>query len=446
MVSKLSWSTASFGVEQGLRLLTNVVLAQLLAPQMFGIMLIVNSIKTGIQLTSDVGTSQNIISNPRGSMPDFYDTAWTIQALRGLLLGGVVILLAYPLARYFERPDLALILPVASFFFIFAGFDSLARPLIQKDLNLRRLAVFQITIASITLVAHVAAALITQTVWALVMGGILSAAAAMIASFLLIPGLRHRVLLRAREAREQFRFGRWVFLSTLIYFLAMNFDRLYFAKQISLAQLGIYGIARGLADVFGFLIQHVAAYVLYPMVAAAGITGKELRHKLLHGRRYLLLGIAITLGLFLSISDTLVSGLYDERYAQGALILPVLLFGTWFSILTATTDAILMGLSRPVYAAVSNAIKLASYVIGVPLAFHSQGFFAAIAVISAGELIKYLSLSFLSHREHIRFWIDDILLTIVFFGSVFVFREFLHFVGVTSDWQTLFSGFTNSMI
>ena len=347
MVSKLSWSTASFGVEQGLRLLTNIILAQLLAPEMFGIMLIVNSIKTGIQLTSDVGTSQNIISNPRGSVPDFYDTAWTIQAMRGMLLGAVVILLAHPLALYFERPDLAVILPVASFFFIFSGFDSLARPLTQKGLNLRRLAVFQVAIASISLIAHVAAALITRTVWALVIGGILSAAAGLIASFLLIPGLRHRVMFKAHAAREQFRFGRWVFVSTFIYFLAMNFDRLYFAKQISLAQLGVYGIARGLADVFGLLIHHVASYVLYPMVAAAGVSGRELRLKLLRGRRFLLLGIAVVLGLFLSISDILVGGLYDERYAQGALILPILLIGTWWPSLIWTPCVSFPGARTP---------------------------------------------------------------------------------------------------
>lgn len=446
MISKLSWSTASFGIAQAIRLLINIILAQLLTPQIFGIMLLVNSIRTGIELTSDVGTGQNIISNPRGTKPDFYDTAWTIQALRGLLLGMVVILLAHPLARYFERPDLILILPVASLFFIFPGFSSLARPLLQKNLDLRRLAIFQITIALISLITHVAAALVTQTVWALVVGGILSSAAAMIASYLVMPGLRHRVLIKSREARQQLRFGGWIFLSTIIFFFAMNFDRLYFAKQISLAQLGIYGIARALADVFGHLIGHVATYVLYPMVAAAGITGKELRNKLLRGRRLLLLAIALTLGLFLSVSDWLIEGLYDERYAQGALILPILLIGTWFTVLTATTDAILMGLSRPAYAAVSNGLKLLSYVIAIPLAFHSQGFFAAIAVISAGEFVKYLSLSFFSHKEHMRFGVDDIILTMVFVGSAFVFREFFELVGLTGDWRVLFAGFMNSVV
>ena len=446
MITRLGWITTSFAFAQGIRLLNNLILAQLLAPAMFGIMVLVNSIKTGIELLSDVGISQNIISNPRGSSPDFYDTAWTMQALRGLALGAVIVVLARPLGSFFHRPELSLVLPVASLFFIFTGFDSLARALLQKRLELKRLALFQMSVAVLSLVAHVGAALITRTVWALVIGGIVSAAATLLSSFLLVPGLRHRFVIKPNEAHEQLRFGRWVFLSSIIYFLAMNFDRLYFAKQISLAQLGVYGIARGLADIFSLFVQRGAALVLYPMVAAAGVVGQDLRHKLLRGRRLLLLGAALFLGLFLSMSDVIVGMLYDARYAQGALILPILLVGTWFNILTATTDAILMGLSRPGYTAASNATKLASYAIGVPLAFQSGGFFAAIAVVSAGEIAKYLTLWFFSHKEHMRFGRDDLMITLVFIGSAFLFRELLHFVGLTGGWRLLFSGFTESVV
>ena len=132
--------------------------------------------------------------------------------------------------------------------------------------------------------------------------------------------------------------------------------------------------------------------------------------------------------------------LYDARYAQGALILPILLIGTWFNVLTATTDAILLGLSRPAYTAASNAAKLSSYVIGVPIAFTFGGFFAAVVAISAGELVKYLALWFLSHKEHMRFGRDDLALTLVFLGSAFLFREAFHWAGLVGAWRPLFAG------
>ena len=84
---RIGWATGSFGLVQVLRFANNVILARLLSPPLFGLMLIVNSIKTGVELISDVGINQNIISNKAGHTPDFYDTAWTLKVIRGVALG-----------------------------------------------------------------------------------------------------------------------------------------------------------------------------------------------------------------------------------------------------------------------------------------------------------------------------------------------------------------------
>ena len=77
LVSRLSWITVSHVVTSVLRLLNNVVLARLLAPSLLGMMTIVSLVRTGIELFTDVGIGQNIVSNKNGHDPDFYDTAWT---------------------------------------------------------------------------------------------------------------------------------------------------------------------------------------------------------------------------------------------------------------------------------------------------------------------------------------------------------------------------------
>src|SRR3982751_2234786 len=98
IVVRLGWTTLGYGAVQGIRLLNNVVLARLLAPQIFGLMAVVNAIRTGFELLSDVGVMQNIVSNPAGEEPDFYNTAWILQVARGLLLATFCFLLAAPAA------------------------------------------------------------------------------------------------------------------------------------------------------------------------------------------------------------------------------------------------------------------------------------------------------------------------------------------------------------
>jgi O-antigen/teichoic acid export membrane protein len=423
MVVRLGWMTMSYGAVQLLRLANNVILARILAPSIFGLMAVVNAIRTGVELLSDVGILQNIISNPKGDDPLFYDTAWTLQAIRGLVLAAVCIALAVPISRFFNYPQLAVILPVASLFFVFTGFDSTARPLVQKQLQVARVSLFDIGIAVISLAAHVVIALITPTVWALVLGSVVTGAATLVGSFLFIPGMRHRFIIDPNSARQLLKFGRWVFLGSIVYFFAMNFDRLYFAKQITLSQLGVYGIARSLADMVSLFVARGSGFVLYPTVAAAGLAPPELRQKLLHGRRTLLLAAAVALGGFLALSDIIVDLLYDPRYENAGVILPVLCVGVWFGILTSTNDSILMGLSRPAYPALSNAAKLITYLVGVPLALYFYGFIAAVAVISLGELVKYVTLWLLSHKEHLQFGRDDLVLTAAFGSSALVVGE-----------------------
>lgn len=437
LVKRLGWTTLGYGTGQLLRLLNNVILARLLAPPIFGLMALVNAIRTGVELLSDVGILQNIISTPGGDNPDFYDTAWTLQASRGIALAVISIVLAEPIARYFNYPALAQIMPVASIFFIFTGFDSTTRGVAQKQLLLERLTWFQIISGVITLVAHVAAAIVTRTVWALVLGSVITGASTLIISFMFIPGTRHRIMIDPAIAKQLMKFGKWVFFSSIIYFFAMNFDRLYFAKQITLSQLGVYGIARGLADMVTLFVQRCTNFVLYPTVAAAGLAPIELRQRILKGRRTLLLAAAVGMGGFLALSGPIVSFLYDARYHEAAVILPILCFGVWFNILTATNDAILLGLARPAYPALSNAAKLATYLIGVPIAFYFYGFTAAVIVISAGEIVKYMALWFFSHKEHLHFGRDDILLTIAFLGSAILTGGVMHILGLNAEFESM---------
>src|SRR5450759_1366130 len=124
------WTIVSFGGSQLIRLSTNIVLTRLLAPELFGIMIIVNTFRTGVELVSDVGIGQNIISDKNADDPDFYNTAWTLQSIRGLLLWVIACGAAAPVAHFYEAPSLRLILPVASLVLVLSGFTSINQFLI----------------------------------------------------------------------------------------------------------------------------------------------------------------------------------------------------------------------------------------------------------------------------------------------------------------------------
>ena len=438
-IVRMGWATGSFGLIQILRFANNVILARLLSPPLFGLMLIVNSIRTGVELISDVGINQNIVSNQAGHTPDFYDTAWTMKVLRGVALGALFFLTAQLFADFFEQPELALIMPVVALTFIFLGFQSTSSALLQKQKTIGRSTSAEVVVAAISLIVHVALALVTPTIWALVLGSVITSAAALIASYVVIPGTRHRFMIDRPSAREIFVFGKWIFLSSIIYFLAMNFDRLYFAKLITLTELGIYSIARSLSDMLSNLVIRSSNMVLFPSVAGMRTTtAPELRARLLQARRIVLALIAIGLGSFVAVSDVLVNLLYDQRYSAAGIILPVLLLGVWLAILCVVNDSILLGTGKPAYTTAANAAKLVTLLLGIPIAFHYWGLIGAVLVLNVGEAVRYVVLWAFGRRQHLGFGRDDLALTVLFLITIPFVRELLFSIGATGDILSLF--------
>ncbi|MEP2102426.1 MAG: oligosaccharide flippase family protein [Parasphingorhabdus sp.] len=433
MMSQITWVAGSYGASQGLRLFTNIVLARLLAPQLFGVMLVVNTLRTGIELLSDVGIGQNIVSNRKGDQPDFYNTAWTIQIIRGLLLFAIGLLLARPLAEFYDSDQLIEIIPIISVVFLLTGIQSPSRFILQKRQAVKAIALFDVFIAAVSAIVHIALALYSPTIWALVAGLIIATSISTTASFFLIDFRIHRIKISREHVRAIISFGKWVFASSVVFFLAMNFDRLYFAKEIPFAILGIYGIARTFSDMIGMLVQRVGAMMIFPKVAAFAKERSELRPAIAGLRMKALLATACGLSLIVALSDVVILVLYDDRYIAAAFMLPILMAGTWFSILSTMGESFMLGIGKSVHSAQANFAKLLWLVIAVPLALIYFGFVAALCVIAVADLFRYISLSFSQWKEGLSFLKQDLALLSLFAFLVVMWRYIFMQLGLVAD-------------
>ena len=249
-----AWTLGAFGLGQVLRLATNIILARLLAPELFGIMQIVYSLRTGVELISDVGIGQNIVYNKDANDPDFYNTAWSLQAIRGALLWLVFSAAAVPFARLYHSPILVAVIPIAALTFVVGGLSSTSRFLLQKRMKFSTITVFDFVVALIASVAQVILAYFSPTIWALVLGPIVWVTAYAIGTHFLLKDVRQTFHISRHYAAQILSFGKWIFASSIIYFLSTNFDRLYLAKTIPLGLLGVYGIARALSELLSSVV------------------------------------------------------------------------------------------------------------------------------------------------------------------------------------------------
>jgi len=121
-------------------------------------------------------------------------------------------------------------------------------------------------------------------------------------------------------------------------------------------------------------------------------------------------GLAIIdagLGMLIASSDVIVVIVFDQRYALGAVILPLLLAGSWFAIHASVSEFILLGLGKARPMVGGHSARFLGTILGLPLAFSAWGLLAAIAVIAFADLPRYLWLTWQAARERVSFARQD---------------------------------------
>jgi O-antigen/teichoic acid export membrane protein len=433
LLQRLGWPVFTFGGLQGMRLVTNIILSQLLTPAIFGMLQIINTLRTGVELLSDVGVGQNIISNRDGATRSFTSTAWTIQVIRGCILGTLLAACSPLLAHFYAEPILARAVPLAAVLTLIAGFHSTGIFILQREQKLARLSFFELSLAAVASLIQIAISYYDRTVWSLLYGAAICMALQVACSFVMTPSAGLRFAIDRAHARAIVHFGKWIFLSSAVYFVASNFDRLYLSKHVPWALLGVYGIARSLSEVFTILLTRLGMMVIFPIIAGSEHRGAALRQRLSSHRLPLLGAGAAGLALFVALSDRVIFLLYDQRYHEAAAILPVLAAGVWFSILATLGESVSLGVGRPQVGTMANAAKLAWMIGGMPLFALHFGFPGLVACIAAADLIKYLVLTIGQKRLALAFPAQDLVLTAFFVACVIGLRALFAVSGVVGE-------------
>lgn len=311
-------SLAGTGGQQLLRLASNLALTRLLFPEAFGLMALIQTFMVGLQMFSDIGIRPSIIQNKRGEEADFLNTAWTIQILRGSVLWLVACALAWPLAVFYDEPQILWLMPVVGLGALISGFSTTKSAVANRQIRLGQQTVIALCTQAIGVVVMVSLAWIWPSVWALVIGSLVGNAASVLAGHRFMKGISNRLRWDPSAARDLLGFGKFIFLSTLAGFFVQQGDKLFLGKFVSLGDLGVYNIGFFMAGFPGALGGMVAGRILFPLYREIRPSQSLQNLGRIRRARNLLTGsLVLMFGTLALIGVPLIDLLYDDRY-QGA--------------------------------------------------------------------------------------------------------------------------------
>ncbi len=341
------WTLFGYGASQILRLASNLILARLLFPADFGLMALVNVFMQGLQMFSDVGIGPSIIQNKRGQDRLFLRTAWTIQVLRGFLLWLACIAAAPWVAEFFDAPLLVYLLPASGITAFLGGFTSTSVFTLNRKLAMGRMTLLELIPQLVSLLFMAGWAYVQPSVWALVGGGIVFSIVRLLLSHALRGDHRDGFAWDADSRKELFRFGRWVFLSTVVSFLATHLDKILLGKLLSLTELGLYSIAMTLARVAIHTSSRLSSSVVFPLLSRYQDNPPRLVSACLKARTAVLWASGGICSAFALFAPLFFESLYKSDYAPAGAVSRWLAIYTWSHILVASMDRIPLALGKP---------------------------------------------------------------------------------------------------
>ncbi len=429
------WTLGGHVTSQGIRLVSNLIVSRLLFPEAFGLMALVFTFISGLEMLSDLGIGPNIIQSKRGDDPKFLNTAWMLAIARGCFLWLCSCVIAWPISQFYKEPSLAFLLPAAAICTLMSGFVSTKWSTASRHLNLGRLTTIDLMSQILGIVvmifgawvAHITKAPKDIAVWALVIGSLASSALRLFLSHFYLPGERNRFEWDPASFKELQSFGKWVFISTLLTFFALQSNNLVIPRLLGVGFLGIFSFASNLSRMATDILSTVGSRVLFPSYSELARERPERLYPVLKRSRMVLnvLNAAASM-FFIFFGKTLIGIMYDARYADAGWMLQILSIGSMVNVLGSTYTNVLLAQGKTFIMSVLMGIQVVIQFACMFLGYYFGGEFGVIVGISAMNWFLYPFQAICYSRLHI--WQPEVDLPVIALASGLAALAFFHYI------------------
>lgn len=380
------WTFASRAFFQALNFLKMIILARVLLPEDFGIIGIAFLMMAILEAFSQTGFRQALVQK-KENVSEYLDVAWTLLAIRGFLIFGVLVLAAPLMAQLMSSHEAEVVIRVIALSAAINGFVNIGMVFFQKELEFRKQFKFDIVTTSLDFSITLGIIAVWQSYWAIAIGTVAGAMVRLVSSYIFHP-YRPHFRLDMDKARELTRFGKWVFISSIVLFIITQGDDLYVGAALGAAALGIYQMAFRLASVPATEIAQVITQVTFPAFSKLQSDAKALKasfYRVLQISSFVSFPIA---GLILVCAEDFISLVLGPVWLPMVPIVQVLcIFGIARGI-GSTNDALFMGMGQPKYGTYVALIKL---ILLLPLLYILTHEFGIIGTAMATTIPMFFS-------------------------------------------------------
>jgi lipopolysaccharide exporter len=388
----MRWRAIQLAGVQAVYFIRLLVLAQLLAPDAFGLVAIAVAAIGVMARVSDLGMIPALVQRGAPTTEEF-DAAWTVGLIRAIAMALALTAFAAPIAGLFGEPDAAPIVQALAWRPVIEAAASIGVARVTREMQFRRLAMIAMPAAVVDMAVALAAAP-WLGVWALVAGSLVGSCATLVLSYFLAPHAP-RLSLRIDAIRPLVHYGRWILIAGIVALLGSTLTQIAISRIEGVAALGLYFLAGRVAFLPVDAASAVISSVAFPMFARLRDDARRTAATF----RTLLTGQAVILvpgyALIFVLAPALETAL-GERWDGTAPIIRILSISAVTGLLGELVTPLLMGRGRAnrafVLEVVQTGVQIAA-LVPLVLALGARG--AALAWLAGNVAALLVTIAWL---------------------------------------------------
>ncbi|MBE7186523.1 MAG: oligosaccharide flippase family protein, partial [Methylobacterium mesophilicum] len=243
LIKGSAWLSASRAIINLLNALNTIVLAWYLVPADFGLVAIGTTLITILNSVTELSLNQALIRH-ENLTHEHFSVVWTMGVLRGLALGGLFAVGAYPVSVYYGDPRLLNVMLVLSLSLLLSGLGNPRSVMMQRQLIFWQEFVLTVTQKLVGFLVTLLIAVVYKSYWALVLGMLSYQITNVVLSYSILPFVPKPTF---KHLRELFGFSVWLSLGQIVNTLNWRFEYLVLGKLLGPTPLGHYTVGNTLS-------------------------------------------------------------------------------------------------------------------------------------------------------------------------------------------------------
>lgn len=316
------WGGAEILLRHGITVLVTIVLARLLAPELFGTVALL-SLLVGVALALvDGGFSAALVQSAEISHRDESTVFW----FNVLMAGGLAVVLqlvAPAIASFYEQPVLSPLVSLLALYLIVGAFGGIHTALLSRALEFRIQMKISVLASVVSGIVAIVMAWAGYGIWSIAAQGLVSTGLTT-ALLWMLNGWRPSFVFSMASLRRLFSFGGYVLLINVLDAFYSRLSSLLIGKLYGARELGFYVRAEGARDIPMGVMANVISSVAFPVFSAAAGDRAALREGMRRSvRGMMMLNVPMMLGLY-AVAKPLMLMMFGEQWLPAVPMLQVL--------------------------------------------------------------------------------------------------------------------------